>query len=323
MTIRSTIKTISPQQAEKILEGNDCNRPLSANQIASLSALMTAGKWTLNGQGIIISDTGRLLNGQHRLAACIHSGVPLTTLVVEGIADSTMSLIDTGAPRKARDIVGMNGHANPARVSAAAVQFWKVLSRAPFGQAFPAPSYALDILDRYPTLEKWTRRYTSNINLIRLISGATLIPALTYLEEVAKRPDLAEKLFDGLATGENLQEGDPVLTLRNRMISFRLQRGGATRRATQAQTRDIWPGMVKVIDALESGGSIHLLHLPQSRGFTLQPRQLAKHMMRETDLRRLTDLAPGLRTHAIQQLADRVGITARTQSTAEKKSKAA
>lgn len=52
---------------------------------------MRNGNWKANGEAIKFSSTGRLLDGQHRLRACVKEQVPFTTLVIRGLEDEAMA----------------------------------------------------------------------------------------------------------------------------------------------------------------------------------------------------------------------------------------
>jgi hypothetical protein len=73
---------VTPEVAQQIIDRfNYVNqRKVSAQHVAKLASEMTAGAWTPGSQiafGITPDQRVHLVNGQHRLAAVIHSGVPI------------------------------------------------------------------------------------------------------------------------------------------------------------------------------------------------------------------------------------------------------
>ncbi|HEX8275401.1 MAG TPA: hypothetical protein VF615_22395 [Longimicrobiaceae bacterium] len=66
---------------------------------------MRDGTWKLNGETIIFSDTGKLLDGRRRLQACVLAGVPFRTIVVQNVSEEHFTTIDTLRVRKAADIL--------------------------------------------------------------------------------------------------------------------------------------------------------------------------------------------------------------------------
>lgn len=106
---------------------NETNRPLVMSNIQSLKQDMLRGHWRFNGEPIIVSETGNVLNGQHTLAALIlahqeHAKSPgkwhcwrdkeivIEKLVVQGVKedDDTVHTIDTPKPRTFADVMYLN-----------------------------------------------------------------------------------------------------------------------------------------------------------------------------------------------------------------------
>lgn len=111
--------TITPSMAKQMLEGNTRNRPLREHHMRTLSAQMAADRWVLNGVPVIFN--GKLLvDGQHRLAACVHSNTPFRTLVVRDVDPNAFATIDTGKKRGGADTLATLGHKNYAALAAAA-----------------------------------------------------------------------------------------------------------------------------------------------------------------------------------------------------------
>src|SRR5258706_8303068 len=83
---------ITPEMARQWLEKNAMNRRLRQSSVDTYASIMKRKQWELNGETIIISDTGDILNGQHRLWACFESGTPFETYVIIGM---TKEVFDT------------------------------------------------------------------------------------------------------------------------------------------------------------------------------------------------------------------------------------
>lgn len=78
---------ITPELAKEMLKCNLCNRVISKSCVNKYSELMKKGEWYLSHQGIAFADTddGKevLVDGQHRLAAVIHAGIPVKFTVIK------------------------------------------------------------------------------------------------------------------------------------------------------------------------------------------------------------------------------------------------
>lgn len=123
----SVVLNIDADLARAILDKYNLeNRGLKPHKIRPLIGDLQAGHWLLTGETIKFSDR-RLLDGQNRLTACAESGVPIRTHVVFGIPDEAFSIIDTGAPRTAGDVLVCAGHKNPNELSHAVrrLHSWK------------------------------------------------------------------------------------------------------------------------------------------------------------------------------------------------------
>lgn len=118
------VLTITPELAEAMMERNKSdewhNRPYSRRALARFAKAMKSGRWILTGEPIIFSKSGNLLNGQHRLMACIESGVSFKSLVVFAIDDEAFKYMDTGTARTAGHIFAIDNIPNANQAAAAA-----------------------------------------------------------------------------------------------------------------------------------------------------------------------------------------------------------
>ena len=76
-----------------LAELNGGNRKVSSVKVAEYEDAMSVDEWPLTGATIVFGKSGRLLDGQHRLRACVRSGKPFRSYVVFGIDDSAFSFI--------------------------------------------------------------------------------------------------------------------------------------------------------------------------------------------------------------------------------------
>lgn len=114
--------TVSPGDAEQMLESNEANRSMRARVVNAYARDMEAERWLITGETIKIGQHGELLDGQHRLAAIIQSGKTQRLLIVRDLDPDTRVVIDTGAVRNGGDalrMAGMGGN-NPYALAAAA-----------------------------------------------------------------------------------------------------------------------------------------------------------------------------------------------------------
>ncbi len=103
-------QTITPEQASDLLTNhNPSNRRLDTGHAMFLAQEMERGTFRPdNGDSIRIDTDGNVLDGQHRLAAIVRVGKPVTMLIAKDVDRETFATIDTGKRRTVQDIVGID-----------------------------------------------------------------------------------------------------------------------------------------------------------------------------------------------------------------------
>jgi hypothetical protein len=105
--------TITPGMAGVMMERNATdewkNRPASENGVTRFARAMRSGRWAYTAETIVSSSSGRLLNGQHRLSACMQADVPIDVLVAFGVDDEAFKYMDIGVTRTAGHIFAIEG----------------------------------------------------------------------------------------------------------------------------------------------------------------------------------------------------------------------
>ena len=109
---------ITPSMARSILEKNKVNRPINPSNIGFLMNEINKGNFLYNGEPIIISKCGMLIDGQHRLHACIETGINIEANIVDDVSIESMQTIDTGRNRTASDVFNINGIRNATQAAA-------------------------------------------------------------------------------------------------------------------------------------------------------------------------------------------------------------
>lgn len=205
------LETITPERANEILDLNDGNRGIASAVVAKYARDMKNGDWGINGQTIKIGRSGRLLDGQHRCAACIKAGISFEAVVIRGLDESVFDTFDLGARRSLSDILKDRGEGYTATLAASLRQLW-IIQNGYVQQRTVSPTVTelLDLLATHPNL----RESVKLSNRIREIVATSFGCALHYL---FSRVDieLANEFMDRLADGSNLQSDSPILKLRN------------------------------------------------------------------------------------------------------------
>ncbi len=116
-SLRIYPQIITPKLATQLIASNhENNRKLKPHVVQSYKRQMEKGLWqSNNAEGIKISETNKLLDGQHRLAAIIEYGKPVEMLIFSGIPEKSMTSIDDGIRRSTSDAFRINGKTLPCQ----------------------------------------------------------------------------------------------------------------------------------------------------------------------------------------------------------------
>jgi hypothetical protein len=211
------IVIVTPDLAYEWLKRNRRNRRLRQRRIDSYARQMSIGRWKLNGETIVFDLNGNLIQGQHRLHACIKAGQPFTTLIVRGVEPDVFSTLDQHGKRTTADNFDLVGEINSSILAAAATKLVLHERGALYTGAAAdrdvSVEDALEALDRHPNLRESVQVARS----VGRLAPPSMIATLHYLF-AGRDHELSEWFFGAIATGEKLRKADAVYLLRERLI---------------------------------------------------------------------------------------------------------
>jgi hypothetical protein len=108
----NTTEVITPEIAQRYLEYNNNNRRLDMNKVKLYAQDMKSGRWLPTSERIGFDVNGTLINGQHRLHACILANVPFTTDVVRGLPPESFAVTDINIRRNLAQVLQLAGVPN-------------------------------------------------------------------------------------------------------------------------------------------------------------------------------------------------------------------
>lgn len=252
----STIMTIGPAEATRLLENNKDNRSISDKVVQQYAREMAAGNWRETGNPINIGVSGNLLNGQHRLWAIIESGVTLRFHVIYETDEEAFATFDTGRTRDLTALIGMRHaeHPDKACVGGAArlVRMWEETPRDRNFNPNTLPTrqsmveYASEMLED-PDFDWATRVAGQNVPLRvgRTWYAAALYVIASSQNKSEEAEDMVVGFHNGVAKGIGLEEGDPRLALRTYVTKRGAPRGISEQRIYMALTVRAWNAFVK------------------------------------------------------------------------------
>lgn len=223
-------REITPAIAKAILERNQrLNRSMSERKLFEYAeAMKKPGGWRKhNSQGISVDWDGNLVNGFHRLTACIRSGKPFWTLFIEGVDPDVFLSEDSGTPRSGANVLQIAGEKNYIVLAGGA----RVMEYFDRGQ-WPSSTMTggrpdrlitmdqlLACIERRPVLRKAAQYVKQNERLIGrrfTTSLACAMWALTYGHPKH------ERFWEELVHGVNSDRDSPARILRQRIDNLHL-----------------------------------------------------------------------------------------------------
>lgn len=233
--MKAELKTITPEWAEKILaEKNAGNRTMNRIHVEALAREMKRGKWKVNGDTLCMNGT-RLIDGQHRLAAVVLSGMTIQSFVIEGLPSDVFDTKDVGKRRSAGDTLGVRGEKNACRLAAALILIDKYVT----GRADKSVTYANteieELLEKYPD----ARDSLQTTHATRGLITPSVLDACHYLFS-RKDADLADEFVEKVLRGTGLEEGTPWYVLRERLVGNSLAKAKLSRPYLMALCIKAW-----------------------------------------------------------------------------------
>lgn len=213
------LELITPEKAEQMLEIAGRNRARSEQLVRRYAADMSDGSWVLTHQGIAIHRDGRVLDGQHRLAAIIVSGESIHMFVTRNLDDDAGIVIDTG---KVRDLIDSSLFSGVGVISKAEASCSRQMILT-YGNLYGVSRTAhLNFVDRNLEAIKFAvslfavRKRPRNICASAVVS--VFARASCHRIEQFKLRNAAGLLLTGLPLGESIQKGDRSMMTLSRYL---------------------------------------------------------------------------------------------------------
>jgi hypothetical protein len=227
------IRTIGPEEAARLLESNTVNRRIRPGHVAFFEGQLERGEMQLTHQGIAISESGQLLDGQHRLTAIVNTGISVPMLVASGLPEASFAVLDTGSARTAADVLSIEKVPNAA-AAAAGIRLWLLYTQAPtltWSGAIASKVGTTSAINAAlrADLENWiwAAKFGQSHALANVIVPSVMA-AMGYIAitEAGFAPEYLEEFTGRLRDGADLAPGSPILAYRNKVYGV-----GVSRRA--------------------------------------------------------------------------------------------
>lgn len=222
---------VSPVEAAEMLKFNTMNRNLKKDVVNLYAEEMRLGKWKeRTGEPIKLNLKGELLDGQHRLAAVIKSGVSIEFMVVSELDSDILPVLDTGRNRSANDIFVINSIKNSSSICAG-VRTYITLNSGIYspGKSSGSTKQKLsttnsELLKAYKNnVDFWQNSHNFSIHMYKafngVLSGSQILGIYAHLYDIDKV--MAKDFIYQLCTGTEITN-KTILIARNVLIKNKL-----------------------------------------------------------------------------------------------------
>ena len=213
--VKPEVQKIEPLEAKHILKHYNTNNRKPSKLISGKYAKdMLGGNWKMTGQSISFSVDGKLIDGQHRLMACVESGKPMETIVSYGVDPNSFDVTDNGKTRTNADVLDMLGYTDPNALAALVRSIIAYeQSGSPDtkkGKRFDGnntitKSQIIDFLNERPDVADYVERYKKN-NLVSVSIAAFCYWLFTETHDKSLAEEYLDKVFLGINLSENTIE---------------------------------------------------------------------------------------------------------------------
>lgn len=249
------VVSISSKQAAQWLESyRGPNRRISEQQVLKFQSDMENGRWHFEAAPIKISNTGHLLDGQHRLTALANTlpEMEIEFLVVRGLDDDSQLYMDQGQIRTVSQQLGLRGVSGDLAAVGKLYLDWtrKRLFRSTTRGMTTKPEVTEWVLSHQDMLGE-----LSDTGYRQVDAPASVVGAFT-LATLQINPVRARRFIKNLTTGTDLHEGDPILALDRRLRNIR-------RSGVRVSSREYLAYFIKAWNAWVMGDRLQKLQLSQ------------------------------------------------------------
>jgi hypothetical protein len=213
------VVTLTPVLASLLLQRNINNRNIRRMNSEFIRNDIISDRWQFNGESIVISDTGILLDGQHRCDAVVQTGKSIRVSLVFGAEEEARFTIDIGSPKSAANFLHMKGFTDTNNMAAAIgliVQYQKN-GNVSYGYVRPTKTEIINAVEELKGLQ----------GSIDIVSGAKVVGSrscLAFCHYIFKKKAgvvAADEFIKKIVDGDGLRKGDPIYHCRERLIAMK------------------------------------------------------------------------------------------------------
>lgn len=216
----SEVVALTPVLASLLLERNKINRNLSKFNCETIKNDILADRWMFNGESLTVSNTGELLDGQHRCQAVIDTRKTILVNIAFGAQNRARFTIDIGRPKSAPNFLHMKGYTDTNNLSAAValiLQYNKT-GTVPINFARATKTEIVAAVDEL-------RGIQISIDAVReatkkRLGSRSVLAFCHYVFKKKSGAEAADEFMARLIEGDGLRKDSPIFRCRERLIGL-------------------------------------------------------------------------------------------------------
>lgn len=245
--MKTEMMMVTPLMAKKWLSGNRGNRHLRSRTVEHLRKAYESGEWKVTHQGIAISKSGRLIDGQHRLTfiSLLPSGSKVPMNVSTDVDEEAFEAIDIGVRRNAADIYGVD------KEFSASAQFVAKLANSSGNEGL-TPQFVKHFMD-------WVKPEYDDLVLFspskrKMWSAASVRAAAILQMKRGSDPDFVKVTYHSLITQDVSLMNAAARALVNQYMSGKI---------SSSRSLDLFCRAVRVFDSKLSAKNVNTIKVYQ------------------------------------------------------------
>lgn len=219
-SIAAKFQLVTGPIAETWLMHNHHNRPIRRSHVDLLVRDLRAGNYLITHQGVAFDESGALIDGQHRLAAIVESGVDAWLLVVQGLPRTqgdakTMDAVDRHSVRTVADMLQLNHNCEKVEAKIRAAIAVTIVRLIRFGKDVGklTPAETVAVLQIWNWEIEWLLERLPAVPQLRCIGFLSAVVVAR-----AANAKVAESFFEAVTVGEGLAKNSAAFAARKYML---------------------------------------------------------------------------------------------------------
>jgi hypothetical protein len=228
---------------------------------------MEANTFRYQGDTIRFTKSGRMIDGQHRLIACVMTQRPFWAIIVTGLDEDVSRTIDTGKIRTLSNVLDLNEGQSTLNTNYASITQALMQYELQGLQGILTNNVTVTKDQLYSLFKEQESEIITATNYTRRATGVKLLTAKMegFFYVLFHRADhvKAKEFFDGLNDGIGLTADSPVRNLRDRLINA----NAAKLKAHLLSNREIVGIVVKAWNAFMTNTPVKSLRFSTNESF--------------------------------------------------------